>query len=114
MQLYIIKSVNNFTKIGITENIEKRMKGYATHDPYFEQYKVYYFQLKKVIATSIEKEIKKKFNHYCIKTSQEWFIDNSDEIMTEVDKLVEEYKKEERKQKIKTRKKLLPDDVYEI
>jgi predicted GIY-YIG superfamily endonuclease len=54
---YIIKIKNSLIKVGITKNLDQRLRAYRTSDPQLTYYKTYELDLSRAEVIRIEKEI---------------------------------------------------------
>ncbi|WP_175888096.1 GIY-YIG nuclease family protein [Burkholderia contaminans] len=68
--LYILTDGTN-TKIGITENLEKRIKAYNTHNPNYKQYRIFDCDIQE--ARRIEAAVKSYYKDKLSSSSKEWF-----------------------------------------
>ena len=88
MHLYILSS-GKYTKIGITNQLSKRLNSYNTHNPDYSLFAKY--SLKKTQALVIERDIKKKFSNNAV-SGHEWFDISPEEVQKEVLTLIDFYK----------------------
>ena len=75
--LYILTDGVN-TKIGITTDLNKRLSSYKTHNPNFQQFKVYACEIDE--AKRVEGVIKQVFKDKLSSSSKEWFTVNPEVI----------------------------------
>jgi hypothetical protein len=75
--LYILTDGVN-TKIGITTDLSKRLSSYKTHNPNFQQFKVYACEIDE--AKRVEGVIKQAFKDKLSSSSKEWFSVNPEVI----------------------------------
>lgn len=75
--LYIIQLESNpdFIKIGITENLDRRIRSYNSSSP-FNSKVLYSTELRNPII--LEKSLKRNFGEWCIEGRTEWFHNKED------------------------------------
>jgi predicted GIY-YIG superfamily endonuclease len=71
--VYIISNSNfpTYYKVGVTQNINKRLKSYQTSSPY-RNYKIEYYIFHSDCYKA-EKQIEESMKHFCTDKKNEWY-----------------------------------------
>jgi predicted GIY-YIG superfamily endonuclease len=91
MFYYIIKIKNNLIKVGITKNLEQRLKAYRTSDPLLSYYKTYKLDLDRKETLKLEKSILNELKRWYQCRSETVESDNTRAIEMIVEGIMEEY-----------------------
>jgi predicted GIY-YIG superfamily endonuclease len=91
MFYYIIKIKNNLIKVGITKDLEQRLKAYRTSDPLLSYYKTYTLDLDRNETLKLEKSILNELKRWYQCRSETVESDNTRAIEMIVDGIMEEY-----------------------
>jgi predicted GIY-YIG superfamily endonuclease len=91
MYYYIIKIKNNLIKVGITKDLDQRLRAYRTSDPLLSYYKTYNLDLDKKGTLKLEKTILNELKRWYQCRSETVESDNTRAIEMIVDGIMEEY-----------------------